>query len=67
MAAIEGERRKLYAKIESTFISYAYIKNPGPKTGAQLPGGQQLPGDRSDNQVADAGAGRKTSAKPSMQ
>jgi hypothetical protein len=38
-------------------------KCPGPKTGAQLPGGQQLP----SVQVADGAAGWNTSAKPSMQ
>jgi hypothetical protein len=42
------------------------MKMPRSRTGAQLPGGQQLPGANCD-QVADGAAGWNTSAKPSMQ
>ena len=43
-------------------------KSPGPRTGAQLPGGQQLPGAKFRfTQLAVAAPGWNCSAKPSMQ
>jgi hypothetical protein len=66
MAAIEGDCRKRYAKVEIFLYQILKWKAPIRKTGAQLPGGQQLPGAGGD-QVADGVAGWNTSAKPSMQ
>src|SRR5665213_261505 len=58
--------RKRCAKLKNARDQRLEQKCPGPKTGAQLPGGQQLPG-RGVNQVADGAPGWNCSAKPSMQ
>jgi hypothetical protein len=50
-----GDCRKRYANMGNTVISMPYMKTPRSKTGAELPGGQQLPGRRL--QVADGEAG----------
>jgi len=44
MAAIEGERRKRYAKIEIVFTSNTYIKNPGPKDRGTIAGRATIAG-----------------------
>jgi hypothetical protein len=57
MAVIERRRRKGYAKTKNALDQMLKQKCPGPGTGAQLPGGQQLPGESVADQLAVGAAG----------